>query len=133
MTCRFGLLGLCSIVVFVGCGGGQDGPEQYSVTGTVTLDGKPLPEGMIAFEADPPDGKAPDHATITNGGYSAEVSEGKKKVQITHKVTEMVPMGDTKMEMENETIPAQYNVRSKLSADVKADTENTFYFELKSK
>jgi hypothetical protein len=59
-----GLL-LLPIVCLVGCG--QDGPQRYRLSGAVTFQGKPVPEGNIAFE--PVEGEV-------GGGY-AFISQGK--------------------------------------------------------
>lgn len=55
---------LCVVLVvgsFLGCGG-DDGPELGQVTGTVTLDGQPLPGGTISF--------IPDNSAGTTGPLS---------------------------------------------------------------
>ncbi len=43
---------LCGGVVLGGCGGGPDLPPVTPVSGTVTLEGKPLPRGMVQFSPD---------------------------------------------------------------------------------
>ncbi|MEX1042636.1 MAG: hypothetical protein WDZ51_18525 [Pirellulaceae bacterium] len=60
------LLCLAAIAMCVGCGG-VDGNGRNRVSGTVTLDGQPIPNGMISFEPDfnkgntGPQGIAPIH------------------------------------------------------------------------
>ena len=41
---------LCSILVITGCG--NSGKDKFYVTGTVTFDGKPVPDGVIHFDPD---------------------------------------------------------------------------------
>ena len=68
------LLALC---VLVGCGD-SGGPTRYSVEGTVTFDGKPVPSGEIALEPDAGKGnKGPaGHAIIENGRYVTSPGKG---------------------------------------------------------
>jgi hypothetical protein len=52
------------------------------VTGTVTLDGRPLESGLIRFV--PTDGQtATADATIANGQFTATVPVGEKRVSIS--------------------------------------------------
>lgn len=54
-----------AVTCLTGCG--QDGPKRYEISGTVTFQGQPVPEGNISFE--PVDGE-------TGGGY-AFIRDGK--------------------------------------------------------
>ncbi len=69
MNRRPGYLAVCLIPLAIACvlGCGQEGPQRDRLSGTVTLQGKPVPEGNIAFE--PVEGEV-------GGGY-AFISEGK--------------------------------------------------------
>src|SRR5262245_8038094 len=59
-----------------------------SITGSVTLDGAPLPEGDVLFTpADPQFGS--EAAKIESGAYRATVRPGQNKVQI--RATRAVP------------------------------------------
>lgn len=63
-----------AIVVLLVCGCGQQGPARFDVSGTVTYDGQPLPQGTIRFE---PDGSKGNHgpvgyAAITDGTYTTK-------------------------------------------------------------
>ncbi|MBN2295229.1 MAG: hypothetical protein JXM70_22555 [Pirellulales bacterium] len=46
------LCGVMACVVFGSCGGGPDLPPLAPVSGTVTLDGKPIPRGTVQFSPD---------------------------------------------------------------------------------
>ena len=113
----------------IGCGGG-DKRETTLVSGTVTFAGKPLEEGNIVF--DPVDGTGGSSmGAITNGKFEFESELGNKRVLINAvRVTEEK---DQYGEPVTESyIPAKYNEESTLTAEVKADGENTFTFELEA-
>lgn len=62
---------------FAGCAG-EEGPKTYRVAGTVTFDGKPIPQGMIVFTPDfskQNDGTQ-GVAAIKDGKYDTHVSNG---------------------------------------------------------
>ncbi|HEX4606966.1 MAG TPA: hypothetical protein VH092_02050, partial [Urbifossiella sp.] len=67
------------MIVFSGCG--SDGTTVYKVTGQVTFDGTPLPEGTITFKRGS-DLKA-FSGTIKNGAYEVPCEEGEMVVEIT--------------------------------------------------
>lgn len=73
------------LVVFAGCVG-RDGPERVIVSGTVTFNGKPIPNGKISFVPDPSINAPIAVAMITDGKYLADghggVPIGIHKVQI---------------------------------------------------
>ncbi|MBA4191634.1 MAG: hypothetical protein C0467_26950 [Planctomycetaceae bacterium] len=86
LACTGVLVGLC---VLAGCGGGSD-PNLVHVSGTVTVDGKPLPLGMIVFEPDPAKGNRGQqgHADIKDGQFDTRqsgkgVALGAQVVRIT--------------------------------------------------
>ncbi|QDS89976.1 hypothetical protein EC9_41780 [Rosistilla ulvae] len=68
------LLFVPSLTALVGCGASDAGPGKYSVTGNVTFQGQPLPEGEILF--------APDTSSGNQGPASvAYVKDGKFSTQ----------------------------------------------------
>jgi len=126
--CSFGFL----LSVMVGCG---DSPEPtYTVTGTVTLDGTPLPSGEILFQSDEDlkAGRPPAVGKVENGKYEVKATVGKHKVEISSR-KETGPKDETGVAPATETIPAKYNEKTELTADVKANDSNKFDFPLKSK
>src|SRR5690606_23808547 len=48
-------VGLAAMLLLAGCGG-ADGPELASVSGTVTLNGQPLPHAVVQFQPTSPQG-----------------------------------------------------------------------------
>jgi hypothetical protein len=121
------LLSACLAAALIGCGG--SGPKMHDVSGTVTFDDQPLPEGDIMFV---PDDKSvgPEAGKIKDGKYSIKVREGKNKVEIraTREVPgKKGPMGEPAIEG---YIPAQYNLKTTLEADV-ASGKTTHNFTLK--
>ncbi len=110
----------------LGCGGG---PETCTVTGAVTFNGQPVPEGSILFV--PEDGKGvPDPGTIRDGRYTARVKPGPKRVEIraTRETGKVDPiMGAAPRES---YIPACYNTETILQAEVTKGGENAFDYPL---
>ena len=135
-----------SIFFQSGCGGGGDQPELGQVTGTVTLDGKPLSGIAVVFQPD--SGRPARGVTDAEGKYELTYIRQTKGTKVGPNRVEIAPSEDGEAEeAENEgeesqpvaqrpklgkpTIPARYNVRSELKADVKAG-KNTFDFKLES-
>ena len=126
--------GLVGLAALAGCGG-EAPPPKAPVKGAVTLDGKKLEAGTIQFLS--ADRQLPTTAAaIQDGAYAADVHVGKMRVQISApKVVGKRKVYDTPdspvKDVTKEMIPDRYNVKSDLTADVKAG-ENTFDFELKT-
>ncbi|VTR99495.1 hypothetical protein [Tuwongella immobilis] len=122
------------LMTAIGCGGGTNALDaRTTVTGNVTLDGQPLPEGTISFDAN--DGAAPGNATIVNGAYKLEARPGKNIVKInSYKVDPKIkPSNDPIRPVDNRVnvIPKRYNVQSELTAEVGDKT--SFDFSLSTK
>lgn len=128
MRTSFALL-LVLLVSFGAAGCSDDGFAE--VSGSVTLDGAPLPEGEILFIA-PDNGSAPTAGKITNGRFTVRASYGTKKVQINatrdtgRKEIDGWPIRES-------IIPEEYNSRTGLTADVQSGGRNEFTFDLKMK
>ena len=122
---------LLAILLAAGCG--SDEVQRYPVSGTVTFDGQPVPDGHIIF-ASPGGETTPDAGPIVDGQYAFDVQSGAKRVEI--QASREVPGApvDPAMGMapRQEYIPPRYNTQSTLRAEVKPDGENEFNFELKS-
>lgn len=121
--------------ILMGCGGGPDLPDMGTVTGTVTLDGKPLPGVQVGFEPEGvPEGR-PSMATTDEQGnyelsYNAETKGaivGTHTVRVTTPQDAPDPMGTFK-----DPIPPKFNRASTLKKEVVAG-ENTINLELTSK
>jgi hypothetical protein len=133
LFCWFG-----TIAAVIGALGGcnrENLPGLGRVTGTITMDGKPVAEAAVAFI---PEGGAAGTAvgrTDAEGKYELYYSRGNKGAKIgEHTVTVNTyrETGDEdSRKIEKETIPARYNANSELKATVKSGS-NTIDFALKS-
>lgn len=123
------LYGMCLVLVFAGCGGNSD---LASVHGTVTLDGKPLAGAQVVF-APTSQGATAYGRTDADGKYEMMFSDTAKGAWLGENVvrisTEDVGTGDSPAK--KEVVPASYNLRSSLRANVEKKA-NTFDFPLES-
>lgn len=115
------------LVFCQGCGPAD--PVRVPVSGTVTWQGQPVVQGDIVFEAD---GELPaaDAGKIVNGEYTLKATLGPKKVRIHASREDEVEDPVMKAKVRKPYIPPEYNATTKLSAEVKAGTENKFDFTL---
>lgn len=122
-------MALGAALVLSGC----NEPKVHTVTGTVTFDGQPVPDGDIIFlPAD--SGAAPEPAKIVSGQYTLRARSGVKKVSISaSKIFPGGARGGANEPVPEEYIPERYNSRTELTADVKSDGANAFDFRLTSK
>jgi hypothetical protein len=116
---RCGLAALIVLfaIVAIGCG-----PSLSTVSGNVTVDGKPLEKGAISYA--PADNQgSPVTANVAGGKYELQVQAGKKFVQISAPVL----VGKKKQyegpdapydEFYDESLPPQYNSKTTLTFDV---------------
>jgi hypothetical protein len=126
--------------MFAGCGGEPaDALPREAVSGRVTFEGKPLAAGLIQFQPAGQEATA-GTAPVADGRYAIRkdggLVPGKYRVAITTPVAEAGPApalpGDEKPPP-REPIPARYNAKSTLAADVAKGGPNTFDFDLKEK
>jgi hypothetical protein len=113
----------------LGCTGGNM-PRRFDVTGTVTLNGQPLPEGSVRFQPTGTGGR-PEGASIRDGRFSLQAVEGSYHVVISvprpvEPKRVLKDMGPSFVE----ALPARYNTATTLTADVKPEGPNDFLFEL---
>jgi hypothetical protein len=108
------------------------------VAGSVTLDGAPVPAGMIQFEP-AAETKGPTAAgEISGGHYAIEKAQGpiagKYKVLISGRPPARLkpgePPGGTP-KLTPEPVPAKYNTESTLKTEVPAEGSTTLDFALK--
>jgi len=119
------------LVAIAPLGCGRSGPETYPVSGTVTFDGQPVPDGHILFV--PAEGKGlPDPGKIEDGKFSFRAKPGRKRVEIEAS-RETGPI-DKSMGLapRQPYIPACYNTKTTLTAEVTPDGPNQFHFPLVS-
>jgi hypothetical protein len=124
------LAGLALVGLLVGC---SSEPPRYKVTGTVTLDGKSVPEGDIHFRST--DGRwGAEVGKIQDGRFELMAMAGTKRVEIS--ASRVIPggaRGGGGEPVPEEYIPEEYNAQSKLQAEVKAPGPNAFEFNLTSR
>jgi hypothetical protein len=123
-------LGLVLVVLTVGCG--TTGPEVASVSGTITLDGKPLENATVTFQ--PVSGRPSFGTTDKDGkyemGYTLQrsgVMLGKNSVYIRTRME-----NESGQVVQKEFLPAKYHDRSELTAEVEKKA-NVIDFQLSSK
>src|SRR5262249_33247710 len=114
------------LLAVAGCG--EADPRQYEVHGTVNWEGKPLPEGDIAFIPQQKEFR-PEAGKIKDGKYRFRSRAGPMRVEIqaTRPLPgKLGPMGEPAIE---DYIPARYNSESTLHAEV-GDGKTQFDFSL---
>jgi len=125
---------LALFLVCFGCGSSDDGRQALS--GTVTFQGKALPQGSIEFAAK--DASAQTGTTIEDGKFSIPASKGllpgSYRVRIyssSETESEPGPPGpESERQFAKELIPAEFNVNSTLTRDVKDGGDNVFKFKI---
>lgn len=128
MRCALFVVLPLALVALVGCGG----EKPSEVSGTVLMDGAPLPEGEILFLA-VDNSKSPEAAPIKNGKYSLTVSPGAKKVQIKASRPSSAK-SDPAMGVppQESMIGPEYNEKSTLTADIKPGKNEGVDFKVKA-
>ena len=106
------------LIPLLGCG-----PATGTISGTVTVDGKPVENGVISFIPVEGGKVQPVTVDIQGGKYSAEAVAGPKLVQISAPVVtgrrkEYEGPNAPLVDITEESIPARYNSDSELKFDV---------------
>lgn len=122
---------LCLILTGAGCGSGDTGPAKYKVTGLVTLDEKPIPEGVITLYPTE-QGLDADAGPIKDGKFSFTAKPGPKRVEIMASRVMEKQVIPGKVESE-QYLPDIYNTKTTLKAEIDAADDNALDFDLKSK
>jgi len=129
-------IGLAAAVTILACGCGRPAhiPELGDVSGTVTLDGRPLAKATVAFE--PAEGRPSLGTTDAQGAYTLEFAGGYKGAIVGRHTVRIgtegyFPAADGTAEFVEESIAPAYNTQSTLAADVQPG-RNRFDFELSS-
>src|SRR5262245_3253850 len=119
---------LCALCFLAGCG--SSAPQPVAVSGTVNLDGKPLPDGKITLIGE--EGGTPETLDIKEGKFETKALPGKKRVEIrAFRPGEKVKMGDMWLEAgQVNYLPARFNTKSKLTAEVTASGINPNTFDV---
>jgi hypothetical protein len=128
MRARSAVAGLA--VLLYGAAGCTQGPKYYPVSGTVTLDGKPLEHGDIFF-VDVSGRYGPDPGKIADGRFQFKAKAGKKRVEISaSKIFPGGAKGAGGEPVPEESLSPEYNTKSKLTGEVNPEGANTFEFKL---
>jgi len=115
--------------------GCSQGPATGTITGEITLDGKPLPKGHLEFT--PIDGQGQTGGImIEDGKFSGQVPVAKMRVQIhgqkvvkgAYQAYPGAPLEDGVVEL----LPARYHEKSDITLDVKRGKQDVKY-DLQSK
>lgn len=128
-------------VGLAGCGKAYDGQQRFPVSGKVTVDGRPLDLGVIAFL---PQGREEgagrvSGAPIRDGIYSVPEEQGptaatyRIEIHWNKRTGRKVPNPMDTEELTDELmegLPAKYHEKSELTAEV-SEKQTTFDFDLK--
>ena len=121
-------------LLLCGCGEppAREGDPTVTVTGTVTLDGQPVPIGNVTF-LDPKQ-EAPRRyvVPIQDGGFQRDVPPGSFRVEVSWPEEVVEDEDGVGGGMPVERIPARYNVESELTAELKLGEPAELSFDLKS-
>lgn len=126
-------LSLVGLLALAGCGGNDD---LGRVSGTVTLDGKPLEQAIVKFIPEGEGGSTSYGRTDASGNYSMEFSRSQVGASLGMNRVEIntgTQMADENEKIINvpEVVPARYNAQSELTFEVQPG-KNTANFELES-
>jgi len=134
------------VTVVCGCSSGEPDARgrRAAARGTVLIDGEVLEAGKIRFVCDGPRGQVKAVAQIYYGQYRFDETngplQGTAKVEILPQEIELEEFEARRdqnpavvPEFRKVAIPARYNVKSTLTAQVSADvSRNVFDFDLES-
>lgn len=134
------LFSLSALILIGGCGG-SGAPETVLVSGTVTLDGVPVAQGMVSFKATG-DTEKTYAGKIKDGKFEFPSTVGQKRVEINSEEDVVGQKGvpgtigdpvstENPVILKKNIIPPKYNSSSELEANVVSAGPNTFTFDLK--
>ncbi len=132
------------LLAFAGCNDPtkvEDTLPRKAVTGSVTLDGQPLSQGVIQFDPaqDNPPPVTVAVAEIKDGKYVIERGlgpvPGNYKVSISSRPPVIIGPGQepgARPKQDPEKVPAKYNINSTLTKEISSDAVQIIEFDLKS-
>lgn len=122
------LVSVLFLVFASGCG--PAGPKTFPVSGTVTLDGKPLAEGTIHFKS--LETGAIDSLPIKDGKFSGQAVEGDRRVEVV--AYRLIPVeGQMGGEVQESLVAPRFNSESELKAVVSPTGKNDYTFAVEGK
>jgi hypothetical protein len=123
-------ISLCTLVMLVGCGGGSGVPK-LDISGTVTLKGAKLEQGLIQFYEMPANVPAAN-LSITKGEYRTNKTDALKAG--TYRIAISVPQDRVEQGQVApptvDPIPPEYNAKSTKTVEVKTGAKNVFDFTI---
>ncbi len=137
------------MLTVAGCSGSGDDLPREAVSGVVTLDGHPLPDGVIQFNPDSQatagEAPTPGGSTIKGGKFSigqemglvpgnyvVSINAAGKRAERA-KPAQAGAGGNKGTDVAKELIPAKYNSKTELKTEIKkGGSNNTLNFDLKS-
>jgi hypothetical protein len=125
------------LLVIAGC---SDSRRQ-SIEGTVTLDGQPLPEGCIKLLPQEGTPGPTAGATIEKGRFTIDAAQGTFVGRFRVEILATRPSGRSvadpvtgeKVLVRVQYLPARYNAKSELTAEIAAGVPHRLEFKLASK
>ncbi|MEX2174803.1 MAG: hypothetical protein WD872_10605 [Pirellulaceae bacterium] len=122
-------------ILLAGCG--SEGLPRGAIHGRVTLSGQPLTKGIIRFEPAAPTVGPVVSAAIVDGEYRLVEAEGpivgKQRVEVEAQLDLGFAIDDESAfaargsrPLPPNPVPPQFNTRSTLTTEIRADQENTF-------
>lgn len=114
------------VLLLTGC----DGETVQGVTGTIRLNGKPLPDGKVYFV--PADGAPPVVADVNAGVFELKARSGSYRVEV-RMFRDRVPWPGEPHDKQMNVIPARFNSETTLNAEVKKGEANHFTFAVEAR
>jgi hypothetical protein len=128
------LVGAALAGIATGCNS-EKLPRLAPVTGSVTMDGQPVPNATVTFDGAKEGEPVSLGRTDATGKYELYYSRNHKGATVGEHAVRVSTHDETgdddNRQVQKETIPSRYNVKSELKANVKRGT-NKHDFELKS-
>lgn len=117
-----------TLLALVGC---QSKPRVVPVSGTVTVDGRPLAEGVLYFKT--VQTGALERFEVKDGKFEGKAAEGERRVEISATRMKSVMIDGKPVDVPDNYLPARYNLDSTLTATVTVPGPNEFAFDLTTK
>ena len=127
-------VGILFLAFSAGC---NDDSKRYGVSGTVTLNGEVLKDGVVTFVPVSPESPTQGSAAVAAGKFRISAEQGLAPGM--YKISISSPDGKTPVADPNaapgpsgnftsrDRIPAEFNIRSTLEIEVKPDTKANVY------
>jgi hypothetical protein len=114
---------------FVSGGCGDHGPQRVVVSGVVTYNGKPVPDGAILFVPGTTSSGPTSGTAIVNGKYKADahggVPVGRHAIQIeAHRYDKSVSSRYPEVGAQIQYLPRKYNMDTRLDITIQPDSGN---------